>query len=158
MKLFRYLFAVFLAWLALMLVLPGLVFAGATDPAGPVVQTDTLASVRLSATVVMAIVSVFLPLLVGLVTTIKTHPLTKGLLEIVLAAVAAMIVQWKLADGTAIISEQTFVVWLIGLAASLVAYYKAWKPARITSSAVLVPGANNTVIAQPGKLASVGIK
>lgn len=127
------------------------VFADSGDV--PVNLTDTAASLRVSALAVNALVSIFIPLLVGLATKWSTKPLVRGLLDLVIGAVSALIVQATVADGSAVLSAETFLVWLVGLGASAVAYMKAWKPAGLTSSPVVVPGpVAGSTMTIPGKL------
>ena len=124
-----------------------------TDP------SNTLGTIRLSATVMQIVIGIILPLVVGGVTNFKDHPLIKGGLQIALSAVSAVIVQWTMVDGSLVFSRQTFVIWTIGLATSLVAYVNAWKPAGLTSSAIQVPGPTpGTVISIPGKLSEIGLR
>lgn len=124
----------------------------------PVSPTDTLASVRISATVVQAIVSVFLPLVVGFVTSIKDSAFLKGILQLVLNAVSAFIVQYTLLDGSVVFSKSTVMVFLVGTATSLVSYYNIWKTRGLTSSLVTVKQADGSVAHVPGQLSSVGLR
>lgn len=134
--------------------------AGSSTDDAPVNLTDTAATLRVSALFIQAVVSVFIPLIVGLVTNIRDSPKVKGLIELVVGAVSALIVQATVADGSAVFSEQTFLVWLVGLGASVVAYAKAWKPANLTSSAVAVPDPSKPgqVVNIPGRLSGVGLR
>lgn len=133
---------------------PSIAFA----TAAPINPTDTLASVRLSAITVQAIVSVFLPLIVGFVTNIRDSAFVKGLLQLVLNAVSAFIVQTTLVDGSVAFSKQTVMVFLVGTATSLVAYYNVWKSKGITSSGVPVRQIDGTVMIVPGSLSKSGIR
>lgn len=131
--------------------------------ATPINGADTLASVRLSATVVQAIVSAFLPLLVGLLTHVKDSAFVKGALQLILNAVSAFVVQATLADGSAVVSKSTVMVFLVGVATSLVAYYNAWKPAGVTSSLTPVKTIDpQTQLASvsyvPGSLSTKGLR
>lgn len=153
----RLMFVWFTAIIAINTLFPSLVSAAGI--AEPINGGDTVASLRVSALFVQAIVAVFIPILVGLVTNVNDQPKIKGALEIVVTAVSALIVQATLADGSAVFTEQTVLVWLVGLGASLVAYAKVWKPAGITSSAVQLPGsAPGRVVSVPGKLSGLGIR
>lgn len=86
-------------------------------------------SLKLSAMVVTGIVALGLPLLVGILTKMNAHSLTKGALAILFDAANALIVASTLNDGTAIISKQTAFMWLISLGVSEATYLKIWKPA-----------------------------
>lgn len=144
--------------LATFALFPSVAFA---DDAQPINPTDTLASVRLSAVVVQAIVAVFLPLIVGFVTTLADSSLFKGLLQLVLNAISAFIVQYTMIDGSVVFSKQTVVVFAVGCLSSMVAYYNVWKAKGITSSLVTTtvtsdPTLGTTVVYAPGVLAGVG--
>lgn len=129
----------------------------------PVNGSDTLASVRLSAIVVQAIVSALLPLLVGLLTHVRDSAFLKGALQLILNAVSAFVVQATLADGSAVVSKNTVMVFLVGVGTSLVAYYNAWKPAGATSSLRPVQTIDpttqlSTVAYVPGSLSDRGLR
>lgn len=160
----RKLLAIALAVFATILLLPSIVFADDVQPINP---TDTLASVRLSAVMVMFITGAIMPLVVGFVTNVRDHPLVKGILQLILNAVAALIVQTTLVDGSVAFSKQTVLVWAAGTAASVVAYYTAWRPAQLTSSLVPTRGVglgDGVVLAAdipayvPGKLSTTGLR
>lgn len=123
------------------------------DPVGPITPDDTLASLRLSASLVAALVGTVLPLINGFLTKLSTHPAVKGVLAIVLSAVNALVTTAVLADGTAVISQQTAIAALLSLVVSVAMYLNLWKPLHLTSSPVAVPG--GPVVA--GKLAGVGV-
>lgn len=129
----------------------------------PVNPTDTLASVRVSASVVQLAIGALIPVAVALLTHVNTSALTKGLLDLVLNAVSALIVQSQLADGSAVFEKSAIIVWFVGLVGSVVGYYKIWKPAKVTSSLVPVKTVDPvtkapTLVYVPGKLANVGRK
>jgi hypothetical protein len=88
-----------------------------------------LHGLRLSALVVTGLVALGLPVLVGLLTKMRAHPLVKGSLAIIFDALNALIVAATLNDGTAWLSKQTFFQFLISLGISEATYLKIWKPA-----------------------------
>lgn len=136
------------------------------DPVGPIKPEDTLASIRLSASLVAALVGTVLPLINGFLTKLSTSSAIKGVLAIVLSAVNALITTAVLADGTAVISQQTALVALLSLVVSVATYVNLWRPLHLTSSPVTIavnPGNNPSIPAPsavaviPGKLANVGV-
>lgn len=141
-----------LALLGVFLASPALADDGGfTDPSGPVVMDDTLASLRLSALMVMTIVSTLIPVLIGIVT--KYASKWKGLATIVANAVAGLIVGAQMTDGSAIISQQALGLAALGLVESVAMYLTLWKPLGVTSSAVQ----KNDGTTVPGKLSGGGI-
>lgn len=129
----------------------------------PVNPSDTLASVRLSATLVQAIVSIFLPLVVGYVTNIKDSEFMKGILQLVLNAISAFIIQFTMVDGSVVFSRQTAVVFIVGAGSSLAAYIIAWQKKGLTSSFVKVKTVDSStgVVTEthvPGKLSGIGLR
>lgn len=147
------------AWLAL----TALCFAALTTLAYaadtvPVNGSDTLASVRLSATTMSFLIGAVVPLVVGFVTNIRDHAFAKGFLMLVLNAVNALITQATLADGSAVFSKALVMLFLVGTATSLVAYYNAWKPLKATSSGIPVRQPDGTLVVVPGALSRSGIR
>lgn len=135
----------------------GLVFiapAGAVLAEGTVVTTDSnsLSQVKISALVVTMVISLFIPFINGLLT--KANSKIKGLVTIVLNAISALVVTATMADGTAVISKETFVITVMGVLVSVGTYLQVYKPLGITSSPVIQ--SDGTLV--DGKLANVGIK
>lgn len=95
---------------------------------------ESIAQVSLNATLVTALVSLIIPVLVGLITKAKTSSTVKGALSLVLNAVNALIVTATVADGTAVLSKPAVLVWIVGTLTSLAAYLHIYKPAGITST------------------------
>lgn len=127
------------------------------DPTGVIKVNDTLASVQLSAGTVTFLIATVIPIVVGLLTPLASK--WKGPLMILLTAVDAMLVTATVADGTAILSQQTLEVMIKGLVGAYGAYYGVLKPRGITSSAVTVPAATQgQVVHVPGRLADMGLK
>lgn len=129
----------------------------------PVNPSDTLASVRVSASIVQLAIGALIPVIVAVLTHVNTSALTKGVLDIVLNAISALIVQSQLADGSAVFEKSAIIVWFVGLVGSLIGYYKIWKPAKVTSSLVPLKTVDPVTKAPlltyvPGKLANVGRK
>lgn len=122
---------------------------------------DTAAELRLDALTVTLLVSTVIPILNGILTTLRTSSTVKAVLTIILEAVTAIVVQATMVDGSAVFSQQTLVQGLLGLAIAIATYAGVWKPARLTSSLIAVQAiGTGTPIAQliPGRLANVGIK
>lgn len=147
------------AWLVLTVLwftaFSAVAYAADTLPVNP---TDTLASVRLSAITMTFVVGSIVPLIVGFVTNIRDHAFLKGVLMLLLNAVNAVIAQATLADGSAVFSKSLLVPFIVGAAASVIAYYNAWKPLHATSSAVPVRQSDGTVVAVPGNLSTAGLR
>lgn len=157
----RFLLA-FLALLAVWLALPATALAQDIDP------TNTVAEIRLSALVVTLLVSALIPLVNGLITTLRTATGVKIVVTLILQAVNALVTQAMLADGSAVLSQQTLVNGVLGLVVALTTYGHIFKPLGLTSSMVPVratPGAITTsastptpIVLVPGKLARVGVR
>lgn len=95
---------------------------------------DTVAEIRLSALAVTLVVSLFIPILTGIVTKASLASYWKGLITLVLNLVNAAVVGAVVVDGSAVWSEQTLIVALIGMAISVATYLGIYKPASLTSS------------------------
>lgn len=149
--------AYLLCMLATFAVLHSTAFAYGIAPVNP---NDTLASVRISAVLVQGIIGIFLPLVVGFVTTLKDSSFTKGMLQLVLNAISSFIVQYTMLDGSVVFSKSTFFVFLTGCASSIVFYFNAWRGKGLTSSLftkkVTAADGSVTHVVVPGKLALVG--
>lgn len=147
------------AWLTVAVLaffaMPAVTYAADALPVNP---TDTLASVRLSAVTMSFIVGAVLPLIVGLFTNVRDSAFFKGAALLVLNALAAFITQATLADGSAVFSKAAVMLFVVGTATSLVAYYNAWKPLKATSSAIPVRQVDGTVITMPGNLSTSGLR
>jgi len=103
-------------------------------------------TLTLSALSVSLLISLIIPIVTGLVTKYSTSSGLKGLITLVLNAVQALVVSATVGDGTAVISEETFVVFCVSLAISIATYAGVYKPLNITSST------------PAGSLANVGAK
>lgn len=98
-----------------------------------------------SAPVIMFAVGVGIPVLNGLLTRAQTSEVVKGLLTAALSAVATLVVNATVADGTAVFTSQMFFTWLYTTAVALFTYARVWKPINVTSN-------------EGGKLDGVGVK
>ena len=113
------------------------VVASAATPPEPVItneQTQTLAQVSLSALTVTIIISLLIPIVVGIITKYSVPSYIKGLITLVLNAVNALLTTALVADGTAVISKPTFIAWFLGLAISVATYAGVYKPLGVTST------------------------
>ena len=88
----------------------------------------------LSPFTVQIIASVLIPILTGLLTRVTLSSGVKGLITLVLNAIAALVITATVADGTAVISQVTFQQWALGLAISIATYVGVYRPAGVTSS------------------------
>lgn len=112
---------------------PGVVLAQTSE----VQPNDTVASLELSALTVTAVVSLFIPIVVGLITKVDLNPLWKGAINIVLSAVNAAVVTATVADGTAVFSKETLIAAFFGMVVSLATYLQVYKP--LNTNAHLLP-------------------
>jgi hypothetical protein len=102
------------------------------SPAGPVKLNDTLASVQISATLVNLLISGFIPLVTGFLT--KSTWRFKGLVTLLLASISSLVVTATLADGTAVVSQQSALNALVGFMGAVATYAAVWKSAGVTST------------------------
>lgn len=91
-----------------------------------------LADVTVSPAFVILIAGTLIPIISGLVT--KYSSKLTGPLDIILAAVAALLATNVAPGGAAVLSSATLYNFLFTLAASLAAYYKLWKPLGVTNN------------------------
>lgn len=103
---------------------------------GPVARADdaTVQAVQLSALTVSLIVALIVPLITGVVTRYSTSSGLKGLITLVLNAGQALVVNATMADGTALISRETFIAFTLSLAISIATYAGVYRPLGVTSS------------------------
>lgn len=118
------------------------------DPAGPVTPENTLASVQISAAVVTILVGTVIPVVSGFIS--KADSKFTGIATIVLNAISSVLVTSMMADGTAVISQQTFITFVTGLIGSLAMYYQVWRPLNITNK-ITPLGQPNGVLADKGR-------
>lgn len=95
---------------------------------------QSIAAVSLNATLVTALISLIIPVLVGLVTHAGTSSTVKGVLSIVLNAVNALIVTHTVSDGSAWVTKQVLFAWIVSTATALIAYLHVYKPLGVTST------------------------
>lgn len=128
--------------------LPSMAFA---DDAMP-----TVGGVRMSAQLAALIVGALVPLLTSLLTNWKSKH--AGFITILINVGVGLLTTGLLSDGTAVISNESFMNALPALVASFITYYGIYKPNGLTSSPVPVPGPNpGESITIPGKLSNVGL-
>ena len=99
------------------------------------VPGDAPSAFVLTAPVVLTITGLVIPLVTGLLTKFTLPSWVKGIITIVLNAVAAMVVTATQADGTAVISNATLLSAVYGVVVSVVSYVSVYKPAGLPSSA-----------------------
>jgi len=105
----------------------------------------TLAAVKLSAVLVTFLIGTLIPILVGIITRTAWPPVVKAIANIVATAANALIVDHQLGDGSAFITQQAAVLWLMTLAISIAVYLGVYVPANLTNR-------------EGGKLAGLGLK
>lgn len=125
------------ALLALLLLM-GVMFAVSPSafadvPTSPA-STNSVAELELSALSVQLLIGLVVPIVVGLITKLTTSSGLKALVMLVINAAQTLLVQATMADGTAIISKQTFIVWIFALIVSVASYAGVYKPLNLTSS------------------------
>jgi hypothetical protein len=91
-------------------------------------------TITLSALSVSLLLGLLIPVVTGLLTKYSTSSGLKGLVTLVLNATQALVVSATVADGTAVISKETFVTFCLSLAISIATYAGVYKPLNITSS------------------------
>lgn len=122
----RKLLAVLIAALVAVITIPTIAFAEGSDA--------TTSSLKLDALTVQVAVGMLIPIVVGLITKFSTSSGVKALAMLILNAVQTLIVTATMADGTAIISKQTFIAWALALVVSVASYAGVYKPLNVTSS------------------------
>lgn len=85
----------------------------------------------LSPTVLTTITGVLLPLLVGLVTKSAASSRTKTLANIVVSAVACLLLNAANESGYAVVSGAMLAAWLQQTAISVATYLGVWKPLQV---------------------------
>lgn len=91
-------------------------------------------TVTLSALTVSLVISLVIPVVTGILTKYSTSSGLKGLVTLVLNAVQSLVVAATVSDGSAVISEATFVTFSLSLAISIATYAGVYRPLNITSS------------------------
>ena len=81
-----------------------------------------------SATVAMLITGAFIPLVLGLLTKFTVPTWVQGGANIILVAVAGLLTTNAASDGSVTLGWDTLWPWIVGVVASLAAYYQVWKP------------------------------
>jgi hypothetical protein len=128
----------------LMFVVGGATAAMAAGEPPPVnFDTTDASTIAVSAPLVTLILSLFIPVLNGFLTTPTTPVIVKSIGTIVLNTVAALLTTGLLADGTSTFSSTTLYTAVLGSVISIAAYAGVYKPINVTSNA-------------GGKLATVG--
>jgi hypothetical protein len=82
----------------------------------------------LSPIVLATVTGVLLPVLVALVTKVHAPPKVKVVANLVLSAVAALLLNAVNADGYAVVSSAMLATWLQQTAISIAAYLGIYKP------------------------------
>lgn len=95
---------------------PSVAFAQSVDPG------DSVGEIRLSAFTVSIVVSAFVPIVTSLVTKLSTSAKVKGLVTLAANFVVSSLVGWQLADGSALISQETLATALLGFVISTAMY------------------------------------
>src|SRR5882672_3300597 len=91
--------------------------------------------VVLSPSIAGIIISAVIPILVGLITKATLSSGAKAVLMLILNAANALIVTAMTTDGSAVVTKQAFVNFVLGVVISVAAYYGVYKPNNVTSDA-----------------------
>lgn len=89
---------------------------------------ETLESITLDATLVTFIVSLFIPLAVGLITKSTASTTIKQIVLIVLNAINALVTTAVVGDGSAIITKEAATLFVLSLGISIASYLGIYKP------------------------------
>lgn len=125
------LIAVFLALWVVFLVPVGVGQAAETN-----LEESTTRLFELSPYVVNSLLGLVIPVLVALIVKAQASAKLKAAVNIVLAAVAALITAGLTENGSAVVSQDTFQNWVITTAVSVVTYLGFWKPVTAVNSHV----------------------
>lgn len=90
--------------------------------------TEVTSQIQFDAFTVTALISLVIPVLTGLVTKVTAAPAVKQVVTIVLAAVNTLVVNATLADGTAVISKETGLLWAVSTGIAITSYLGLYKP------------------------------
>lgn len=95
----------------------------------------------LSPITVQIIVSMLIPIVIGLLTKSTLPGSVKAVGLLIANSVAALIIAATVDGGGAVISQTTFFQWAIGLAIAVASYFGVYEPMRLTSKpdGVLAP-------------------
>jgi len=127
-----------LAFVALLVALYTLMFPGFALAA--VDAGDTVTSISLSALSVTLLISVFIPIVTGIITKLDTSGQIKGLITLVLNLINAAVVGAITADGSSVFSEETLIAALVGMAISVASYLGFYKPVDMNEKLVPTKG------------------
>ena len=89
--------------------------------------------ITIDAIFVTTVIGVLIPVLVGLLTKLKASSTLKAVLNIVLGAIQSLIVSSMIDGGGALISKNTFILWVLSLIVSVASYVGVYKPTGISS-------------------------
>lgn len=127
----------------------------AVTPVGPDTQADS--AFGLDAYTVTILLGLVIPLINGFVTKCSTSTTVKALITLLLSAVAGIVNVSITEGGGAIISQSTIKSTALTFLIAVTTYVGLFKPLELTSSLIVKPDENGTVVTKPGKLASVGV-
>ena len=106
---------------------------------------DEPADVVLAPTFVTFLVTLLLPVLVALVTKAVASDRLRAVILLVLTAITTLIGEAIVDDGSAIISKDTFMKWVMATLIAVASYLGFWKPvANINAKAAPAVGLNDT--------------
>jgi hypothetical protein len=84
--------------------------------------------IQFNAFTVSAILSLVIPVLTGLVTKVSAPAGFKQIVTIVLTAVAALVSQNVVGDGSSVITKEVGLLWAMNLAIAITSYLGIYKP------------------------------
>ena len=89
---------------------------------------------ELDATLTMLIVATLIPLLVGIVTKLGTHPAVKSIALIVLTTAASVLVVSTQADGVAVVSKATAITAIQSIVTAVATYFGVWRATGVSET------------------------
>lgn len=95
--------------------------------------------VVLAPPIVMVVISILIPLAVGLVSKASLASGVKAVLLLVFNALNAFIVTAIVADGSAYVTKQSFMNFVLGVVVSVATYFGVYKPVGLSSHGALGP-------------------
>jgi hypothetical protein len=102
-------------------------------------QTFALDQVVLAPPIVMVVISIIIPVVVGLISKASLPGAVKAAILLALNALNALIVTAITIDGSAVLTKEAFINFVFGVVVSVASYFGVYRPARITSHGVLGP-------------------
>lgn len=101
------------------------------------IVSDT--QVVLAPPIVMVILSIVIPLVVGIISKASLASGVKAVIMLVLNALNAFIVTAVVVDGSAVFTKTAFMNFVLGVVVSVATYFGVYKPVGLSSHGALGP-------------------